>query len=67
MSSIIRRNKQLNYKAKAGKSISGFSVFDQIQIQEFKEAFNMIDQDKDGIISAQDLKLMFANLGTSNR
>jgi Ca2+-binding EF-hand superfamily protein len=38
-------------------------MFDQTQIQEFKEAFNMIDQDKDGIITAQDLKLMFASLG----
>ena len=30
-------------------------MFDQAQIQEFKEAFNMIDQDRDGFISKEDL------------
>ena len=29
-------------------------MFDQAQIQEFKEAFNMIDQDRDGFISKED-------------
>lgn len=57
-----RRNKS-HYKARSSKSINAFSAFDQIQIQEFKEAFNMIDQDKDGLISSQDLKLMFSSLG----
>jgi myosin regulatory light chain 12 len=60
MSSTLRR-KQLTLKAKSSKS--GFAVFDQIEIQEFKEAFNMIDQDKDGLISSHDLSLMFATLG----
>jgi Ca2+-binding EF-hand superfamily protein len=32
-----------------------FAMFDQAQIQEFKEAFNMIDQDHDGFIDNQDL------------
>ena len=36
-----RRNKSF-YKAKAMKSTNAFSVFDQAQIQEFKEAFNLI-------------------------
>ncbi|CAD5218974.1 unnamed protein product [Bursaphelenchus okinawaensis] len=40
-----------------------FAMFDQAQIQEFKEAFNMIDQDHDGFISNQDLQDMFASLG----
>jgi len=40
-----------------------FAMFDQAQIQEFKEAFNMIDQDHDGFISNQDLQEMFASLG----
>lgn len=57
-----RRNK-INYRAKASKSFNAFSVFDQLQIQEFKEAFNLIDQDKDGLISSSDLKLMFSTLG----
>jgi myosin light chain 2 len=45
------------------KSSSLFSIFDQNQIQEFKEAFNLIDQDKDGIISVDDLNLMLNTLG----
>ncbi|KAI6242384.1 putative myosin regulatory light chain [Aphelenchoides fujianensis] len=40
-----------------------FAMFDQAQIQEFKEAFNMIDQDRDGFITQQDLQDMFASLG----
>jgi len=38
-------------------------MFDQSQIQEFKEAFNMIDQNRDGFIDGADLKDMFASLG----
>jgi Ca2+-binding EF-hand superfamily protein len=38
-------------------------MFDQAQIQEFKEAFNMIDQNRDGFIDNDDLKDMFASLG----
>ncbi|KAL9982409.1 hypothetical protein ACROYT_G004447 [Oculina patagonica] len=38
-------------------------MFDQTQIHEFKEAFNVIDQDRDGIISAKDLTEMFNSLG----
>lgn len=52
-----------NYKSRVSKSLSNFSVFDQTQIQEFKEAFNIIDQDKDGIISPDDLKSMMSSLG----
>jgi len=40
-----------------------FAMFDQSQIQEFKEAFNIIDHDRDGFISGDDLKDMFASLG----
>jgi len=38
-------------------------MFDQSQVQEFKEAFNMIDQDRDGFISNDDLRDMLASLG----
>ena len=38
-------------------------MFSQKQIQEFKEAFGIIDTDKDGIISASDLKAAFAAIG----
>ncbi|VDD85902.1 unnamed protein product [Enterobius vermicularis] len=40
-----------------------FAMFDQAQIQEFKEAFNMIDQNRDGFIDSQDLQDMYASLG----
>merc|ERR1712004_430653 len=33
------------------------------QIQEFKEAFGIIDNDKDGIITAPDLKKAFEGIG----
>uniref|UniRef100_A0A5S6QAB1 EF-hand domain-containing protein n=1 Tax=Trichuris muris TaxID=70415 RepID=A0A5S6QAB1_TRIMR len=40
-----------------------FAMFNQAQIQEFKEAFNMIDQNRDGFIDKEDLHDMFASLG----
>ncbi|XP_072122489.1 myosin regulatory light chain 2, atrial isoform isoform X1 [Mobula birostris] len=43
-----------------------FSMFEQSQIQEFKEAFGCIDQNRDGIISKQDLKETFVQLGKMN-
>ena len=42
-----------------------FAMFDQAQIQEFKEAFNMIDQDRDGFISKEDLHDTLASMGKS--
>ncbi|KAM7124684.1 LOW QUALITY PROTEIN: myosin regulatory light chain 2, smooth muscle minor isoform-like [Ciconia maguari] len=41
-----------------------FAMFDQSQIQEFKEAFNMIDQNRDGFIDKEDLHDMLASLGS---
>lgn len=38
-------------------------MFDQAQIAEFKEAFNMIDQNHDGFIDKEDLHDMLASLG----
>ena len=46
---------------KSGSNI--FTLFSQKQIQEFKEAFGIIDVDKDGIITAPDLKAAFVNIG----
>lgn len=43
-----------------------FSLFQPTQIQQFKEAFSLIDQDGDGIVSEADLKGVFGNLGASN-
>ncbi|KAL7060687.1 hypothetical protein AAHC03_09190 [Spirometra sp. Aus1] len=38
-------------------------MFPQTQIQEFKEAFTLIDQNRDGFIDIEDLKDMYASLG----
>jgi len=46
---------------KAGGNV--FSNFDQQQIQEFKEAFTIIDQNRDGFVDATDLRDMWASLG----
>jgi len=40
-----------------------FSMFDQSQIQEFKEAFGMMDANRDGFIDKEDLKDTYASLG----
>ncbi|XP_067268670.1 myosin regulatory light chain 2, atrial isoform isoform X1 [Pseudorasbora parva] len=40
-----------------------FSMFEQSQIQEFKEAFGCIDQNRDGVINKSDLKETYAQLG----
>lgn len=40
-----------------------FTLFSQKQIQEFKEAFGIIDGDKDGIVTANDLKQAFTQIG----
>jgi myosin regulatory light chain 12 len=51
-------------KSRARREPSGvFSLFQPAQIQLFKEAFTLIDQDRDGIVSERDLKEIFANLG----
>uniref|UniRef100_A0A3P9H475 EF-hand domain-containing protein n=1 Tax=Oryzias latipes TaxID=8090 RepID=A0A3P9H475_ORYLA len=42
---------------------NAFPMFDQSQIQEFKEVLNMIDQIRDGSIDKDDLHDMFASLG----
>jgi myosin regulatory light chain 12 len=40
-----------------------FALFSQPQIQEFKEAFTMIDNDRDGIIGEDDLAAIFQSTG----
>ncbi|KAL0619233.1 Myosin regulatory light polypeptide 9 [Plecturocebus cupreus] len=40
-----------------------FAMFDQSQIQEFKEALNVIHQNRDGFINKEDLHYMLASLG----
>jgi len=58
------RRTQKKTKKRAQRATSNvFAMFDQAQIQEFKEAFNMIDQNRDGFVDSEDLKDMLASLG----
>nr|CAD7402010.1 unnamed protein product [Timema poppensis] len=40
-----------------------FSMFSQTQVAEFKEAFQLMDNDKDGVIGKNDLRATFDSLG----
>eukprot|EP00914_Ancora_sagittata_P014601 GHVO01028573.1.p1 GENE.GHVO01028573.1~~GHVO01028573.1.p1 ORF type:complete len:199 (-),score=54.85 GHVO01028573.1:1042-1638(-) len=40
-----------------------FALFNQSQIQEFKEAFTMMDQNRDGIIDETDLASIYQQIG----
>lgn len=54
-------------KSRARREPSGvFSLFSPPQIQQFREAFALIDHDGDGIVSEQDLKHIFSSLGASS-
>lgn len=62
-----KRAKGKNTKKRPQRATSNvFAMFDQSQIQEFKEAFNMIDQNRDGFIDKEDLHDMLASLGRHN-
>ena len=53
-------------KRAEGGSSNVFSMFEQTQIQEFKEAFTIMDQNRDGFIDKNDLRDTFAALGRVN-
>jgi len=56
--------KKTGSKKKAARTTSNvFAMFSPHQVQEFKEAFQMIDQDKDGFISKNDIRATFDSLG----
>lgn len=51
-------------RSRARREPSGvFTLFQPPQVQQFKEAFSLIDQDGDGIVTEEDLKKIFTNLG----
>ncbi|KAI6047816.1 EF-hand [Pisolithus marmoratus] len=53
-------------KSRPRREASGvFSLFQAPQIQQFKEAFQLIDHDKDGWVTESDLKEIFTSLGIS--
>ena len=64
-----KRRAEMASKAKGGKkkveraSSNVFAMFDQKQIQEFKEAFGIIDVDKDQTISEADIAATWQSLG----
>lgn len=60
---------RLQQKKKRGlrQNSNIFAMFDQQQITEFKEAFSMIDHDRDGFIDKEDLKDMLSSLGNMVR
>ncbi|GAA5848861.1 hypothetical protein JCM9279_002966 [Rhodotorula babjevae] len=45
------------------QSSGAFQLFDPAQVQTFREAFNLVDQDNDGIISEADLRGLLSSLG----
>ena len=45
------------------KNVNVMAMFNQTQIQEFKEAFTMMDQDRDGIINEDDLANIYQQVG----
>ncbi|VEL16636.1 unnamed protein product [Protopolystoma xenopodis] len=63
MSSIKARKRQRGRTQRYTSNV--FSMFTEAQINEFKEAFSMIDGNKDGIIDQGDLDEMFRSLGKS--
>jgi len=50
-------------KAKKGGGSNIFDLFTQKQVAEFKEGFQVMDKDKDGVVGKEDLKTTFADLG----
>lgn len=57
-------SKAVKKKVKKTRTGSEASQFDQKTIQEFKEAFGIMDQNKDGIIDKSDLRDLYAMMGS---
>lgn len=60
----MSKAKSKTVKKRAQRATSNiFAMFSQEQIQEFKESFNLLDQNHDGFIDKEDLHDMLASLG----
>jgi len=62
-SAAIRQRGKQRGRRPQRKTSNVFAMFDQNQIQEFKQAFDMIDTNKDQMITKEDLQEIFASLG----
>ncbi|XP_035673331.1 myosin regulatory light chain 12B-like isoform X2 [Branchiostoma floridae] len=61
-----KAKKKAGPKQRAARATSNvFAHFDQSQIQEFKEAFLVIDANKNGVVDKSDLKTTWTTLGKS--
>ncbi|XP_059491271.1 myosin regulatory light chain 2 [Neocloeon triangulifer] len=58
-----RQTSRGSKKAAKRSGSNVFSMFSQKQVAEFKEGFQMMDVDKDGILSKNDLRATFDSLG----
>lgn len=57
------KQKRTNVRELARRNSNVFSLFDQKQISELKEAFSFIDQNGDGVVDREDLQEVFQSLG----
>ncbi|GIX92380.1 myosin regulatory light polypeptide 9 [Caerostris extrusa] len=61
---MSKKTKSDSSKKTARRATSNvFAMFEQNQIAEFKEAFQLIDSNKDGLIDKNDLRATFDSLG----
>ncbi|KAH7980985.1 hypothetical protein HPB49_020648 [Dermacentor silvarum] len=61
---VSKRGKSDSTKRRAQRATSNvFAMFEQNQIAEFKEAFQMIDSNKDGFVDKNDLRATWDSLG----
>jgi len=61
---MSKKTKGDSQKKTARRATSNvFAMFEQNQIAEFKEAFQLIDSNKDGLIDKNDLRATFDSLG----
>nr|CAD7392229.1 unnamed protein product [Timema cristinae]CAD7429721.1 unnamed protein product [Timema monikensis] len=58
-----RQSSRGSRKAAKRTGSNVFSMFSQTQVAEFKEAFQLMDNDKDGVIGKNDLRATFDSLG----
>jgi len=56
-------SKSSSKKAKSKSSSNVFDMFSQKQVAEFKDGFQIIDRDRDGVIGKGDLRAVFDEVG----